>query len=66
MKLQLPGADWKNQGPPPLVSYKPGATIRKTPMEKSDSLKVDIKTQPGERYSDTMAIYMTLFWIGSQ
>ena len=29
---------------------------------KSDSLKVDIKTQPGERDSENVAIYMPLFW----
>ena len=33
-------------------------------MGKLDSLKFDIKTQLGERDSDTVAIYMSLFWTG--
>ena len=34
-------------------------------MNKADSLKIDINTQPGERDSETVAIYMPLFWVGS-
>ena len=30
-------------------------------MDKSDYLKVDIKNQPGDRDSKTMAIYVLLF-----
>ena len=65
MKLHTPKEDWKNCGPPPLISYKADPTIGKTPMDKSDSLKVNIKTQPGEKESDTVAIYMLLFWTGN-
>ena len=65
MKLQPPKEDWNNQVPTPPISYKPGKTIGKTPTEKLDYLKVDIKTQPGERDSETVAIYMTLLWTGS-
>ena len=57
--------DWKNQGLPLLISYKPNITTRKTPTEKSDSLKVDIKTQPGERDCETVSIYMPLLRTGS-
>ena len=35
------------------------------PTEKLDSLKVDIKTQPGERYSKTVVIYVPMFRTGS-
>ena len=48
------------------ISYKPDVTIGKTPTEKSDLMKVDIKTQPGDSYSDTVAIYVPLFRTGSQ
>ena len=34
------------------------------PTEKLDSLKVDIKTQPGERYSKTVVIYVLMFRTG--
>ena len=27
-------------------------------------MKVDIKTKPGERYNETVAIYVPLFWTG--
>ena len=65
MKLQLPKEYWKNQVPPPTIYYNPNATIRKTPTERSDSLKVNINTQPGERESETVEIYVPLFRSGS-
>ena len=64
MKLQPPRVYFKNRGPPPPISYKPNVTIGKTPTENSDSLKVDIKTQPGESDSERVAIYMPLFRTG--
>ena len=33
-------------------------------MDNFESLKVDIKTQPGERESNTVAVYGPLFWTG--
>ena len=33
--------------------------------DKSESLKANIKTQPGERYSDMVAFCVPLFWMGS-
>ena len=39
--------------------------IGNTPTDKVDSLKVNIKTQPGERYSKTLVIFMPLFRTGS-
>ena len=65
MKLQLPQKYWKNRGPPPLILYKSDPTIVKTLIDKSNSLKVDIKTQPGERDIETVAIYVQFFWAGS-
>ena len=62
MKTQIPKEYWKSQGPPLLISYKPDPTIRNTTTDKSDSLKVDIKTQPGESNNETVEIYVTLFW----
>ena len=47
-----------------MISYKPDSTIRKTTTDKSDSLKVKIKTQPGERDSETVAIYVPLLRTG--
>ena len=34
-------------------------------MDKLDSLKVNINTQPGERDSETVEIYVPLFHMGS-
>ena len=65
MKLKLPKEPWKNCGPPPLISYKSEPTFVDTPTDKSDFLKVDMKNQPGKRGSETVAIYVTLFWTGS-
>ena len=50
MKLQLPKIEWNNWGPPPTISYKAEPNLGKTLTKKSKDLKVDIKTQPGERY----------------
>ena len=60
MKIQLPKEDWKTWVPPTPISYKSNATMGKIPIDKSDYLKVNIKTQPGERYSETVVIYMPL------
>ena len=65
MKPQLPKCDWKNRGPTPPICYKTNTTIVKTPTDKSDSLKVNIKTELGERDSKTVAIYVPLFRTGS-
>ena len=64
MKLKLPKKDWKNCGPPPPISYKADPTIGKTSTDKLDSIKVDIKIQPGERDSKTVAIYVPLLLTG--
>ena len=61
MKLQPPKKDWKTRCPPPKISYKTNLTIGKTLTKKSESLKVKIKTQIGERDSEMVAIYVTLF-----
>ena len=61
MKLQPPKEYWKNRGTPPPISYKDDATIGKTLTENSDYLKVDIKTQPRERDSKTVEIYVPRF-----
>ena len=65
MKLYIPKDDLRNCGQPPLIFYKTDLTISKTLEEKSDSIKVDIKTQPGEKYINTAAIYVPLFRTGS-
>ena len=65
MNLQLPKDNWKSRGPPLLIFYKPDPTIRNTPTDKLDSLNFDINTQPGERDSETVVIYVPLFWAES-
>ena len=65
MKLNIPPDNLKNSRLPPQIFYKPNPTIGKTLTDKSDSLMVDIKTQPGDRDSKTVVIYMPLFWTGS-
>ena len=65
MKLQLPKQYCNNQGLPPPISYKATPTLGKTPTDKWNSLKIGIKTQPGERDSETVAIYVLLFRTGS-
>ena len=47
MKLKLPKDEQNNRVPPPPIWYKPDPNICKTPQYKSDSLKVNIMTQPG-------------------
>ena len=61
MKLHVHKYVLKNRWLPPPISYKPDPTIVKTPAKKLDSLKVDIKTQPGERDSEKVAIYRPFF-----
>ena len=65
MKLQIPKDNWKSRGPPPLIFYNPDPTIRNTQTEKVDSLNFDINTQPVERDSETVVIYLPLFWAWS-
>ena len=48
--------DLKNHGPLPPISFTPDPTIGKKPDEKQDSLKVEIKTQPGESCSKTVSL----------
>ena len=64
MKIKLPKEYWNTWGLPPPISYKPDATIGKMLTDKSGSLKVDIKTQRGERYSEMVAINVPLFQTG--
>ena len=61
MKLHIPKDDLNNCGLPPLIFYKSGPTIGNNPEYKSDSLKVDIKTQPGKRDSETVDIHISMF-----
>ena len=65
MELNIPKEDWNNCGLLPPICYKPDPAIGKTPADRSDFLWVDIKTQPGDRVSDTVAIYVSLFLTGS-
>ena len=48
----------------PPIYYKPEPNFDKTPLDKLESLKVDIKTHPGERYRNMVAIYVPLFYTG--
>ena len=64
MKLQLPKEYRKTQGPPTPILYKAEPTLGNTPTDKSGSLKVDIKSQRGERDNKTVAIYVPLFRTG--
>ena len=61
MKIHLPKYYWKTRGPPPPISYKPDVTIGKTSTDKLYSLKLNIKTQLGERYGETGEIYVLMF-----
>ena len=65
MKLKLPKDDCKSCRPAPPNCYKPGPTIGKTLTNNLDYLKVNIKTQPRERDSKVVAIYVPLFQTGS-
>ena len=53
--------NFRTHGPHPPISYKPNHMIWKMPTGEAYSIKVDIKTQPGEKDSETLAIYMPLF-----
>ena len=55
MKLHIAN-DLKNRGLLPPISYNPYQTTRKTPTDKSDSPKVETKTQYGEKDIETVAI----------
>ena len=46
MKFKIPNY-LKNCVPSTPIFYKTDQTIGKTPAEKADSLKVEIKAQPG-------------------
>ena len=52
---------FNNCGPPPLISNNSYQMIKKTPTDKENNLKVEINTQTGEEYSETVAIYAPLF-----
>ena len=64
MKFNMPN-DLKNRVPSTPIFYKTDQAIRKTTAEKADSLKVDIKAQPGKSDSDMVEIYVPLFRTGS-
>ena len=61
MKIQITKEYCKTWFLPTPIYYKAKETIRKTAADKSDFLKVDIKTQPGDRDIKTVAIYVPLF-----
>ena len=65
MKLHINKYNIKSHGPKPPIFYKPKPTISKTLSDKSDSLKVDIKTQSGKANSKTILIYLPMFKTGS-
>ena len=54
MKLQLL-QDTKNRGMLNLISFNTYPTIRNKPNKKKDSLKVEIKTQPGETNTEMVS-----------
>ena len=47
MKINITKDELNNCGTLTLISYNPEPTIGKTPSDKSESIKVDIKNQPG-------------------
>ena len=65
MKLNIPKEDLTNFGPPPPIFYKPDPNVSKNPEDNSDSLRVNIKTQPGKSNNETVVIYVLLFQTGS-
>ena len=65
MKLQFSKEYWRNCEPLTPIPYKANPTISKTLTDKLDSLKGDIKKQPGERDSYTVAVYVPVFCTGS-
>ena len=58
MKLQITKDNLNNCGPPPPIFYKTKPTIDKI-------LVGQYNHQPGEKYSNTTAIYVPLFHMGS-
>ena len=53
--------DFKNHGPPPLISFKIEPVIRKNTGEIQDSFKFRIKTQLIEVNSKTAPLYVPIF-----
>ena len=64
MKPQIPNG-LNTCRPLSLFSYKPDSKIGKTPIYMKYSLKVDIKTKPGDKERKMVTIYVTLFRTGS-
>ena len=60
MKLQVAN-NFKNCRPLPPIFYNSDQTTRNTPTEKARPVKIDIKAQPEEKNSETVAIYVTIF-----
>ena len=65
MKLHIPKDKLKSRGLPPSIFYNPDPTIGKSLSDRSGSLKVGIKIQPGYRGIKTVVIYMLLFKMGN-
>ena len=61
MKTQISKEYWNRRVLQLPIYYKPDATIRKRPTDKLEYLKVNIKTQLGERDSDMVAISVPPF-----
>ena len=57
--------DSKNYCPVPLFYYLPHDTLENNPGNKYDSLKVEIKTQPGDAKIKFILLYVTAFKTGS-
>ena len=53
--------DFKNHGPPPLISFKIEPVIRNNPGYTQDSFKVKIKTQLIEVNIKTAPLYVPIF-----
>ena len=64
MKLHLTKKNWKTRVLPPSISYNADVKIGKTLTDKLESLKINIKTQPGDRDSETVTIYVPRLWTG--
>ena len=64
IKLQLPQY-LKNIRTPPPISFSIDTMVGKKPDEKQDSLKVKIKTQPGETNSKAVLLYVPIINIWS-
>ena len=63
MKLQITNY-FRNHGLPPPISYKPDHIIVRNSENKANYLKLNIKTQPRDKDSKTVAIYVPLFRTG--